>query len=156
MGSVSLLRGRFATSLAALAACIVVLVVPSALGATATGAVISNGTVALGVNALGDLNYDCTAAGDSSCPDNQSGEPFGVRYLPNGTDATSPGCPCEGWGVADEGSGLTGYANESSGTANVTLGSFVASTTSAVSTVTVADPTKPGYQLQVVQDYHPS
>ena len=159
MGSVTVLRRRLRTSWTALAACCVVFVVlfvPSALGATSSGAVISNGTIALGVNALGDLNYNCSLAGDLSCPDNPSGEPFGVRYLPNGTDATSPGCPCEGWGVADEGSGLTGYANESAGTANVTLGSFVASATSAVSTVTISDSTKPGYQLQVVQDYHPS
>jgi uncharacterized repeat protein (TIGR01451 family) len=132
-------------------------IAPSSLEATTSGAVVSNGTVALGVNALGDLNYDCTGHDDSACPDNPSGLRFGVRYLPNGTDATAPGCPCEGWGVADAASGLTGFANETAGTLNVSLDSFVATPTSAVSTVTVSDPGRaPGYELRVVQDYHPS
>jgi uncharacterized repeat protein (TIGR01451 family) len=142
---------------AGLVVLLALVVAPSSLEATTNGAVVSNGTVALGVNAIGDLNYDCTRYGDSSCPDNPSGLLFGVRYLPNGTDGTAPGCPCEGWGVADAGSGLTGFANETAGTLNVTLDSFVATSSSAVSTVTVSDPDRaPGYQLQVVQDYHPS
>jgi uncharacterized repeat protein (TIGR01451 family) len=145
--------------LAAIAALFALGVAPSALPATATGAVVSNGTVALGVTALGDLNYNCTGAGDTSCPNdanNPSGKIWGVRYLPLGHDAISPGCACEGWGVADEGSGLTGYANESSGNAHVTVDGFVASASSAVSTVTISDPAIPNYQLQVVHDYHPS
>src|SRR2546423_1948984 len=37
--------------------------------ATADGAVIQNGTVMLGVNASGELNYDCVSAQDAVCPD---------------------------------------------------------------------------------------
>jgi len=133
------------------------LVVPSALEATTDGAAITNGTVALGVNASGDLNYNCDPSVDNSCPDNPSNEYFGVRFMPTGSDATSPGCLCEGWGVADSASGLTGFANENEGGAtHLSVDSFVANATSAVSTVTVSDPAIAGYQLKVVQDYHPS
>jgi uncharacterized repeat protein (TIGR01451 family) len=144
-------------TLAGLVVLLALVVAPPSLEATTNGAVVSNGTVALGVNALGDLNYDCTRYDDSGCPDNPSGLLFGVRYLPNATDGTAPGCACEGWGVADAGSGLTGFANETAGTIHVSLDSFVATPSSAVSTVTVSDPDRlPGYALRVVQDYHPS
>lgn len=59
----------------------------------APGAVVNNGTVALGIHNLGHLNYSGTS----------------VRYLPNRADALIPGCPCEGWGVADATSRVTGY-----------------------------------------------
>ncbi len=128
--------------------------------ATSQGAVISNGTLQLGVNASGDLNYDCQGAGDSGCPDPSAGEGesiVGLRYQPLNLDAISPGCQCEGWGVADAGSGLTGSANETNGTVNLTVDSFNSSTADrAISTVTIADPTISGYQMQVHQDYHPS
>ena len=80
-----------------------------------SGAVISNGTVQLGVNDRGDLNYDCVGAGDTRCPGPSAGNGssnVGLRYVPLNLDAISPGCACEGWGLADAGSGLTGYANE--------------------------------------------
>ena len=77
--------------------------------------------------------------------------------MPLNLDAISPGCACEGWGLADAGSGLTGYANESEGDANITVDSFDApSATEAISTVTIADAAITGYQMQIVQDYHPS
>ena len=139
---------------AGFAVALVLVLAPSALEATATGAVVSNGTVALGVTALGDLGYDCASAVDGSCPDNPGNEPFGVRFLSNVADGTSSGCFCEGWGVADAASGLTGYANETTGNAHVSLDSFLADSTSAVSTVTVSDSAIPGYALRVTHDYH--
>jgi hypothetical protein len=133
---------------------------PVAGAATTSGAVISNGTVQLGVNDRGDLNYNCVGAGDTGCPDPSAGNgssTVGLRYVPLNLDAISPGCPCEGWGLADAGSELTGYANESAGDANITVDSFNApSATEAISTVTIADAAIPGYQMQIVQDYHPS
>src|SRR5690242_1233891 len=102
-------------ALGGLVVLLALLVVPSALEATTDGAAITNGTIALGVNAIGDLNYNCDPSVDNSCPDNPSGEEFGVRFLATGSDATSPGCPCEGWGVGDSASGLAGFANESEG-----------------------------------------
>ena len=133
---------------------------PVAGAATTSGAVISNGTVQLGVNDRGDLNYNCVGAGDTGCPDPSAGDgssTVGVRYVPLNLDAISPGCPCEGWGLADAGSGLTGFANETAGDQNITVDSFNApSATEAISTVTIADAAIPGFQMQIVQDYHPS
>jgi hypothetical protein len=122
-----------------------------------TGAVITNNTVQLGVNNTGDLNYACTNA-ETGCPGPSAGGagPVGLRYFPSNLDSTSPGCPCEGWGMADDGSKLSGYANESSGTANVAVNSFTHDATSAVSNVTITDPGIAGYSMTVVQDYHPS
>jgi uncharacterized repeat protein (TIGR01451 family) len=122
-----------------------------------TGAVVSNGTVQLGVNNTGDLNYSCTLA-EAGCPGDSAGGtgPVGLRYVPLNLDSTAPGCPCEGWGMADSGSGLTGYANQSAGTANVTVNSFSHTTTTAVSDVTISDPGHAGFTMNVVQDYHPS
>ena len=40
-----------------------------AQAATTAGAVVSNGTVQLGVNSEGSLNYDCATEGDTGCPD---------------------------------------------------------------------------------------
>ena len=100
------------------AMCAFLFMATPANAATTEGAVISNGTVQLGVNAQGDLNYDCVGAGDTDCPDLSAGsgeQIVGLRYVPLNLDAISPGCQCEGWGLADAGSGLTGSANESDG-----------------------------------------
>ena len=72
---------------------------PVAGAVTTRGAVISNGTVQLGVNDRGDLNYDCVGAGDTRCPDPSAGNGssnVGLRYVPLNLDAISPGCACEG------------------------------------------------------------
>ena len=121
------------------------------------GAVISNGVVQLGVNAKGDLNYECS--GEPECPEPSVGgvSPVGLRYQPLNLESTAPGCLCEGWGAADAGSGLTGYANEAAGDGNITVDSFSKpSATEAISTVTIADPNVSGHEMKVVQDYHPS
>ena len=133
----------------------------AASAATDKGAVISNGTVMLGVNASGDLNYDCAGAGDTGCPDpSLSGaNPVGIRWLALNADGTGPGCLCEGWGAADAGSGLTGNANQAQGgMTNMSVDSFAAAPDgrSATSTVTISDPEIAGRKMQVVHDYRPS
>ena len=81
----------------------------------------------------------------------------GLRYAPLNLESTAPGCLCEGWGVADAASGLTGSANEEIGNQNLTVDSFTAPTANqAISNVLISDPSIPGYAMRVVQDYHPS
>jgi subtilisin family serine protease len=118
---------------------------PAALETLAKGAIISNGTVQLGVNPNGDLNVP----GDN--PSSLGFSMVGLRYVPTNADAVGPGCPCEGWGVADASSSVTGYANESAGTSdNLTPLRFLASADRAISVVRV------GSTFEVTQDYHPS
>jgi type IV pilus assembly protein PilY1 len=131
-------------------------------GTASAQAVITNGDgVALGVNAAGELNFTDTSSG--IIPYN-SGGPVGVAFFTDYNtgagaqwgDATSPGCLCEGWGVAGTASGTThsGYANISSdgGAVNLTVDSFTSTASTAVSTVHLTDLAG----LQVTQDYHPS
>ncbi len=117
-----------------------VLLTSQAQAATPEGAVISNGTVQLGVTELGSLNYDCAGNADTGCPDPSATEnvdEVGLRFVPLNIDSTSPGCLCEGWGIADATSGLTGFANEAAGDGNLTVDSFTSpSADRAISTVT--------------------
>jgi hypothetical protein len=118
---------------------------PAALETLTSGAVISNGTVELGVNPQGDLNVP------GASPSSGGVSTVGVRYVPTNADAVGPGCPCEGWGVADATSSVTGYANESAGTSdNLTPLRFLTSADQAVSVVRV------GSTFEVTHDYHPS
>lgn len=111
------------------------------------GAIISNGTVMLGVHNEGHLNVCCGPASSG-----EGTSVVGLRYLPTGAEATAPGCLCEGWGAADATSGVTGYANQSSdgGARNLTNISFTATADTAVSVVRI------GSTLEVTHDYHPS
>jgi type IV pilus assembly protein PilY1 len=113
------------------------------------GAVIFNtgnaatATVALGVNELGHLN---TTTGNVAV----NAGATGVAYkMADGSfyDATSPGCLCEGWGVAAN--GVSGYANVAAGTSNLSLDSF--SSTSSTATSAVHLTSMPG--LSVTQEY---
>jgi hypothetical protein len=106
------------------------------------GAVVSNGVVGLGINQLADLNVPnepSSAEGDTT---------YGLRLLAPNLDYVSPGCPCEGWGIADLGTNVSGYADESSGTANLNLTSFTHTATTAKSIVVV-----PG-AFQVTHSFH--
>ncbi|HEX2854152.1 MAG TPA: PEP-CTERM sorting domain-containing protein [Opitutaceae bacterium] len=114
------------------------------------GAVIINpaGTVALGINDAGHLNFSSAVN-----PSNASATglsiitPAGVRL-----DATAPGCLCEGWGVS--GNGVAGYANVSTdgGVNNLTVDTFSSTATTATSNVHVTSlPT-----LSVSQVYTPA
>jgi RHS repeat-associated protein len=101
-------------------------------------AVISNGTVKLGVNPEGHLDDVTDGVGD--------------EYLPTGGDALTPGCECEGWGVADLTGGTSGWASVDDGgiSSNLDLTSFSSTATSAVSQVQI------GSTFDVTQNYHPS
>jgi len=107
---------------------------------------IDNGTVLLAVNPEAHLNaYDGTGspAGPGS---------VGLDFIPTNNDSTAPGCLCEGWGAADAGSGVTGYANiaSDSGVHNLHLESFNSTSSTAISVVTIDD------TLRVTHDFHPS
>ena len=109
--------------------------------------VIKSGVVQLGINREGHLNVP------GFVPSSGTGTTYvGLRYLPTNAEATAPGCLCEGWGVADASTGVTGYANEDSdgGVNNLDLDSFVRTAESAVSTVHL------GTTFRVTHDYHPS
>lgn len=71
---------------------------------------ISNGVVRLGIHAEGHLNvpgYEASSGTGTST--------VGLRYVPTNADSLSPGCECEGWGVADVARDIGGSANESWG-----------------------------------------
>ena len=99
-------------------------------------AIISNGTVTLGVHDSGELIV----------------EGVGLTYNPTGGEALAPGCWCEAWGVADvisATSGFVGQASSPSGT-NMSLVSFSSTADTALSVVNVAD------IFEVTHDYRPS
>jgi len=112
---------------------------PSAMA----GAVISNGTVALGVNDRGQLNFtDATRF-------------VGVTYEPTGFDGTRQGLPAEGWGAGavDPGGNFSGSANNNvTGPEglNVDLVSFTSTASTAASVVSIDD------RLEVTHDFVPS
>src|SRR3954447_15281594 len=127
-----------------------------AQAATSHGAVVGNGTVQLGVNAAGDLNYNCVTTSDAVCPKPSAGNgvaAVGLRFQPLNLDSTSPGCLCEGWGAADAGSKLSGSANEDNGApVHLAVDSFSASSAAeAISTVTISDPAIAGKKMRVVR-----
>jgi hypothetical protein len=101
-------------------------------GVTSAGAVvIDNGTIAIGVDELAQLN----APLPSGAFDPLFIGAVGLRFLPTGAASTEPGCLCEGWGVADAGSGLTGFANNAIGSAGLTkIGATVVDDPGGVST----------------------
>ncbi|GAA1527894.1 hypothetical protein GCM10009761_31790 [Agromyces terreus] len=112
---------------------------------------IDNGTILLAVNPTGELNtYDGT--GSAAGPGD-----VGLNYLPTNHDATSPGCLCEGWGVADPASGIWGGANldtEGAGGTNLTVESFETTASTANSVVIVSDADRPVFR--VTHEYVPS
>jgi len=97
-------------------------------------ATISDGTTSLGVNPTGNL----IANG------------VGLLYAPTGNDSLEPGCPCEGWGVADPTTGTSGGADDNEGTSNLTVESFTTTSTTAFSAVKV------GTEFKVTHSYMPS
>ena len=113
------------------------------------GAIISNGTVQIGVRDLGNLNQPggTPSAGDGTTV-------VGLRSVATNSDSTSPGCTCEGWGVAIQSLGRSGFANDSVGTANLQLVSFVSSASTATSVVNMLSAAG-GNLLQVKHEYAP-
>lgn len=118
-------------------------------------AIISNGTVQLGIWPEAHLNVPEGPLSTGGSPTNI----IGLRYLPTGSEATAPGCLCEGWGVADALSGVRGYANEDwGGQFNLTVESFTQTPTEAISVTLVRD-NRPGFGLntfRVTHHYRPS
>ena len=112
-------------------------------------AIISNGTVALGVNELGNLNVPDGTGGVTLSPTNSSS--IGLYSFAIDGDATSPGCLCEGFGISAN--GIAGYADiASGGVVNLSSVSFAstADTATAVAELT----SLAGFQVS--QFYHPS
>lgn len=117
------------------------------------GAIIKYGDTYLGVNNEGQLNISANSEGLSIpaglvIPDSgsessgQNPEDIIFGLYRNGVgDSTSPGCVCEGWGVAATLSGgagdrIAGGANENSGGAfGISGGEFGATASTATSTV---------------------
>ncbi len=104
------------------------------------GAIISNGTVKLGVNDEGQLNY----------VDPATREYRGVTYVPTGNDGTRADCRCEGWGAANVAAGNTfaGKANENQNV-TVTPVSFTSTPSTATSVATIAG------KLRVTHTFRP-
>jgi len=121
--------------------------------------IIDNGVIQLGVNPEGHLNVE-------GGPPSLSGTTaVGLRYLPTGAESTAPGCLCEGWGVADAISRISGGGNEASdgGPFGVVLESFTADGVTARSVVRVVGGggffggnTNVAPTFRVTHFYHPS
>ena len=127
---------------AVLAACLAVCAAAAAAPSAFAGAVISNGTVALGVNDRGELNFNGSRY-------------VGVTYEPTGNDGTRAGCACEGWGAgAKQGTtAFSGAANQSAhGSAgkNLDLVSFTSTATTARSVTSIDG------KLQVTHAFRPA
>lgn len=114
-------------------------------GAAQAGAVISNGTVRLGINDEGALNFGGV----------------GMQSVATGSDSTFPGCTCEGWGVGIVdfgGAGINLSAGQNTavgGTQNLSLVSFISTASTAVSVVNVLDSTG-ATVLRVTHSYAPN
>jgi hypothetical protein len=138
-------RGKLLTNLAAAAGSLTLLA-----GVAHASAIISNGTVEMGVRDFADLNVNggTPAAGSGTSV-------VGLRSVATNSDSTSPGCTCEGWGVGIVSTGQSGFANSAvDGVQNLSLVSFTSTATSAVSVVNVLSATGATI-LQVTHDYHP-
>ena len=125
-----------------LAVAVVAIGIAIPAGSAQAGAIITNGTITMGVNDEGHLNTPF------------AGDPLGIgfmglRYNPTGAASTEPGCQCEGWGVSN--GFVSGHANVSvGGVVGLTVNSFGSDASTATSNVTAAG------IFNVIHDYHPS
>jgi len=113
---------------------------------------IDNGTILLAVNPTGELNTS-DGTGSAAGPGDA-----GLEFMPTGNDSTSPGCLCEGWGVADPATGVWGGANLAdlgTGGQNLTVESFEWTDSTARSVVVVTDETDVPH-FRVTHEYIPS
>jgi type IV pilus assembly protein PilY1 len=102
----------------------------TAATAASAAAIITNGTVTLGVDDLGQLNVP----GGMPSPVSRT-TLVGLRFNETGNEATSHGCLCEGWGVGIGGTGIGGFANNATGIGGLTPVSFTSTATTATSVV---------------------
>ncbi|MFI3185097.1 MAG: DUF6531 domain-containing protein [Methylococcaceae bacterium] len=115
--------------------------------ASHNSAIVSNGTVMLGVADQGHLNV----AGGTLSSGNSGTTVVGLRYVPTNGEATAPGCLCEGWGIADAGTGQAAHSDIASGGVgvNMVVNSFGSTSIDATSVVTAFG------RLRVTHFYHP-
>ena len=114
---------------------------PGEVRTASGGAIISSGTVMLGLNPEGHLIVpgEVLSSGKFGTVD------VGLRYLDIGGvqwESLATGCLCEGWGVADAATGVTGHAaRDWDGVQNVTVVRFAHDSASgtALSVVRVGD-----------------
>lgn len=111
-------------------------------------AVIQFGDTYLGVNDEGHLNVSNPGVTTNS---STTGLTYDNDSDGFGEDATSPGCTCEGWGVAVNGTDSM-WINDAFGSSNITAGSFVSTASTATSVVSMTS--QPG--LDVTHAYAPS
>lgn len=120
-------------------------------------AVITNGTVTLGVNAAGHLNLDPNVFGTNPL----TGHPYGLSVGPY--ESTSPGCLCEGWGAGVSGGAYDlfelGYNMDdnwtsSYGSAVGVVNSFSSTASTATSVVDVMAGSTA--IMRITHDYSPS
>lgn len=119
----------------------------TSVGSHGGPAIISNGLIQLGVNLEGHLNV-----GGGTLSTGRSGTTnVGLRYVPTNSEATAPGCLCEGWGVADAATGVEGHASVATGgVVNLVVESLSHTPTEAISVVRV------GSTFRVTHHYRPS
>ncbi|MCB1363902.1 MAG: hypothetical protein KDK02_07260 [Rhodobacteraceae bacterium] len=102
-----------------------------AAGAASAQAVISNGTVELGVDQDGQLNIF------SGNPSAHDGTLYtGLRHVATNLESTAHGCLCEGWGVGRGDTMVSGAANNDRGGAVGLTNVSFSSTASTATTVT--------------------
>jgi hypothetical protein len=114
--------------------------------------IIDNGTVRMGVRDFGSLNVP---NGPSSYGPYGGTTTVGLRLLPDEYEATAPGCLCEGWGVGDGASGVSGWSNAEDRDENIEVDSFTADSDSATSVTTILDGDEQPY-AKVTHDFQPS
>jgi hypothetical protein len=115
-------------------------------------AVVTNGTIKVGVRDEGHLNI--VGAGIPSRP-SSSTTAVGLRLVfpdSSESEATAPGCLCEGWGASAD--GVSGYATVDNPPGGVAPSvSFVSFNANGVSAECIVDV---GSVLRVKHNYHPS
>lgn len=96
--------------------------------------ILSNGKVKLGVNPEANLGVS-----GSTAPSGEGTTDVGLRLSSTNNDGISPGGSQEGWGIADVGTGTTGFVsgNPDYGKSNVIVSSFNATSDTATSVVDV-------------------
>jgi type IV pilus assembly protein PilY1 len=107
---------------------------PFAVTDANAGAVITSGPISMGIFDQGHVGFDFV----------------GITFAGVG-DALTPGCMCEGWGVA--GNGIAGWASVANGgISNITVDSFASTASTATSIVHLTSLPS----LQITQAYAPS
>lgn len=124
----------------------------AAAGSASAAAIITNGTVTIGVRDYADLNVPGGPPASGG-----GGTTVGLRSNVTGSDSTAPGCTCEGWGAGIVSTGQSGSANSAGeGVRNLNLISFTSTASTATSVVDVTTAGSTGAPLlRVTHEYAP-